>query len=359
MTLAQIKDQAAAAAKAALEARTASEREKIFQDAFANADHNKKESKLVAGRFLKALVEGDQATLKDLSVGVDANGGYLTPLEFAGVLVEKLYKLPVIRSVATRFPMASDKLEISTEASTPQVNWVNELATITQSDPTFGTVVLQANDLIGISRMSRQLLADADVNVGIVDWVVGRFAAAIGRAEDATFMAGTGVGQPSGIRNAAGVNSVAQAGATLAGDDIIDLFYKLPIQYRQQGTFLIPDAVASKVRKLKDSSGRYLWADTFEGNGLLASASNPTILGRPVLIQDDIPTNLGTGTNESEIWFGDCSYYAIGDREQIFSEVSTQEGSSFEKHRAAVKVGERVDGKVTQVEAFAKLTAVV
>lgn len=358
MTLAEIKAKASEAATLALEAKTAEEREKIFADAFAKADHNKAESKLVAGKFIKALVMNDHAVLKDLSVGTDANGGYLTPLEFAGVLVEKLYKLPVIRPYATRFPMASDKLEISTEASTPTVNWTNELATITQSDPTFGTVVLQANELIGISRMSRQIIADADVNVGIVDWVISRFAEAIGRAEDAAFMAGSGSGQPAGIRGTAGVFTVAQASASLAGDDLINLFYVLPIQYRQKATFLLHDTRAALVRKLKDSSGRYLWADTFEGNGLLASASNPTILGRPVLTQNDIPTNLGAGTNESEIWFGDLSFYAIGDREQVFSEVSTQEGTSFAQHRAAVKVGERIDGRVTQAEAFAKLTAV-
>lgn len=358
MTLAEIKAKAAEAAQAALQAKTAEEREKIFAEAFKNADHNKEDSKLVAGKFIKALVLGDQATLKDLSVGTDANGGYLTPLEFAGVLVEKLYKLPVIRPYATRFPMSSDKLEVSTEASTPSVNWTNELATITQSDPTFGSVTLQANELIGISRMSRQLIADADVNVGIVDWVISRFAEAIGRAEDAAFMAGTGTGQPLGIRGTAGVASVAQVGASLAGDDIINLYYTLPIQYRAKAVFLMHDTRAALVRKLKDTSGRYLWADTFEGNGLLASATNPTVLGRPVLIQNDIPTNLGAGTNESEIWFGDLSFYAIGDREQVFSEVSTQEGTSFEKHRAAVKVGERIDGRATIGEAFAKLTAV-
>jgi HK97 family phage major capsid protein len=358
MTLAELKMLADTTAKKAQSAKTTEERAKLFDEAFAGADHNKEKSKLVAGKFIKALVMGDSATLKDLSVGVDANGGYLTPLEFAGVLVEKLYKLPVIRPYATRFPMTSDKLEVSTEASTPTVNWTNELAVITQSDPTFADVTLQANELIGISRMSRQLIADADVNTGIVEWVISRFAESIGRAEDAAFMAGTGTGQPLGIRGTAGVGTVAQVGANLDGDDIINLYYTLPIQYRANAVFLMHDNITKLVRKLKDTSGRYLWADTFEGNGLLASATNGTLVGKVVLTQNDIPVNLGGGTDESEIWFGDLSFYAIGDREQIFSEVSTQEGESFEKHRAAVKVGERVDGKATQGEAFAKMTAV-
>ena len=359
MTIEEIKALAHETAQKALKAKTEQERSKIFDEAFKDADHNKVESKQIAGKFLKALVENDKEVLKDLSVGTDANGGYLTPTEFSGLLIEKLYKLPVIRQFATRIPMTSDKLEMPAEATTVAVSWTNELATITQSDPTFGTVTLNAQELIGISRMSRQLMADSAMTPSLVDWIVSRFAEAIGRSEDAAFMAGTGTGQPKGIRQTSGVGSVAQVGAALAGDDLINLFYTLPVQYRTNAMWLINDATLAKVRKLKDSSGRYLWADSFEGNGLLAPGGNGTLLGKPVLVQNDIPTNLGDDTDESEVWVGDLSYYVIGDRETIFSEVSTQEGDSFSKHRAAVKVGERVDGKVAQVEAFAKLTAVV
>ncbi len=340
--------------------RNASEVEKkaIFDKAFGEADHNKPEGKAKVGAFLKALVNRDEVALKDLSVGTDANGGYLAPTEFSGMLIEKLYKLPVIRPFATKMPMGSDKMEVPTEATTVSVNWTTELATITQSDPTFSEIILSVNELIGISRMSRQVLNDAAIQTSLTDWGMGRFADAIGRAEDTAFMTGSGSGQPKGIRQYTISQAAAQAGANLAGDDVIETFYTLPIQYRQRAVWLIHDAVTKKIRKLKDSSGRYLWSDSFEMGGLLQPGQFPTLLGRPVLIQNDIPTNLGGGTNESEIWFGDLSFYVIGDREQVFSEVSTQEGTSFEKHRAAVKVGERLDGQLAITEAFAKLTAV-
>lgn len=359
MNLEQVRIAAAEAAQKALAADTVEQRKEIFESAFKDAQHNTVESKLKVGSFFKALANNDQAVLKDLSVGTDANGGYLTPLEFSGMLIEKLYKLPVIRPFATRMPMSSDKLEVPTELTTVAVNWTAELGTITQSDPTFSEIVLSVNELIGISRMSRQLLNDSAIQVGLVDWIVSRFAAAIGRAEDTAFMVGTGTGQPKGIRTYTISQSVAQAGGALTGDDLISLYYALPIQYRKNAVFLLHDAVAAKIRKLKDSSGRYLWSDNFITGGLLTDASYPTILGRPVLIQNDIPVNLGAGTNASEIYFGDLSFYLIGDRDQIFSEVSTQEGTSFAQHRAAVKVGERIDGQLSLTESFAKLTAVI
>lgn len=358
MNIEQIKEAAAAAAKEAIKAESAAKKKEIFDAAFADADHNKKDAKKRVGEFLKAMTLRDEAALKDLSVGTDANGGYLTPLEFSGMLIEKLYKLPVLRPLATRMPMTSDKQELPIEGNAVAVNWTAELATITQSDPTFSNLTLAVNELIGISRMSRQLLVDSAIQYSLVDWIVGRFAAAIGRAEDTAFMTGSGSGQPKGIRQYTISQAVAQAAASLAGDDLINLYYTLPIQYRQNAVFIMHDNVSKLVRKLKDSSGRYLWSDNFESGGLMQAGSFPTLLGRPVIIQNDIPVNLGAGTNESEVWFGDPQFYVIGDREQVFSEVSTQEGTSFEKHRAAVKVGERVDGQLALTEAFAKLTAV-
>jgi hypothetical protein len=40
------------------------------------------------------------------------------------------------------------------------------------------------------------------------------------------------------------------------------------------------------------------------------------------------------------------------------AETSTEEGTSFAQHRLALKVYERLDGKPTMPEAYAKLTAV-
>lgn len=345
----------------------------IFAGYMKDAAHNSVEGKKVVGEWLKALANGDSAkmfeivkansfagaTMKDLSDSVDANGGYLTPLQFSGMLIEKKYKLPVIRALATVMPMSSDKMEVPVESTTPTTNWTAELATITQSDPTFSEIVLSANMLIGISRMSRQILIDSAIQYTLVDWITERFAKAIGRVEDAAFMVGTGSGQAKGIRQYTFSQTATQAGAYLSGDDVINTFYNLPIQYRANAVWLINDKIAKGIRKLKDSSGRYLWSNNFESGGLYQGAIFPTLLDRPVLIQNDIPTNLGAGTNASEIYFGDLSYYVIGQREDVFMEVSTQEGTSFAQHRAAVKVGERLDGQLSTTDAFSQLTAAI
>ncbi len=348
------------ALEAAKGAETPEEKLALFEKAFENAEFKTTESKLKVAKFFNALVKGDTVALKDLSEGVDADGGYLTPTEFAGMLIEKRYKRPTLRQFATSMPMSSDKMEVPVEGNAVTVGWEAELDDINQSDPTFTGIVLTPYMCAAISRMSRQVLADAAINVNLADWVISRIADAINREEDKAFAVGTGTGQPTGFRTytAVGGQSIAQAGANLAGDDIINLYYALPEQYRENAIFILHDNIQKLVRKLKDSSGRYLWSDTFENGGLRSAASYPTLLGRPVVTQNDLPVNLGAGTNESEIHFIDFSYYVIGDREGISSEVSTQEGTSFQKHRAAVKVVKRVDGELSTTAAWAKLTAV-
>lgn len=352
------------------------DRDANIDDAIKNADHKSVAGKKIIGEYFKALALDDQKSIvsilketgtfnesnvvvKDLADSTDANGGYLTPLQFSGMLIEKKYKTPVIRAHATVMPMSSDKMEVPVEGTAPSVNWTAELATITQSDPTFTEIILAVNMLIGISRMSRQVLIDAAVQYSLSDWVMGRIAAALGRGEDTAFMAGTGSGQPKGIRQYTFTQTATQAGANLTGDDIISTYYGLPVYYRDNAVWIINDKILKGIRKLKDTSGRYMWSDNFQTGMLIQPGIFPTLLDRPVIIQNDIPTNLGGGTNASEIYFGDLSYYIIGQREQVFSESSTVEGTSFAQHRVAVKVGQRLDGQLSTTDAFSQLTAVI
>ncbi len=305
-----------------------------------------KEQKVM--KFFQAVVFGDNATAKALSEGTGTEGGYLVPTEFRAAVVEKMYKEGVIRPRATVIPLTRDKMEVPAESGGVTVYWTGENSAFTESNPTFAQVVLNTNKLTGLSKMSRELFADTAVN--LMDYIARLFARAFNTEEDKKFMTGSGTGEPKGLRQYT-VTSVAQAGANLAADDIKELFYTLPVQYRSRASWLIHNTRIKLVDKLKDSQNRYLWADG------LAGAPN-TLLGRPVLEQNDIPTNLGAGSDESEIWFGDLSYYLIGDREEMGVETTTQGAGAFENHQVAFKVWERIDGQLGITDAFVKLTAV-
>ncbi len=312
------------------------------------ADHKQLEGNAKIAKFLQAVVTGDYAVAKDLSEGTGSAGGFLVPTEFRALVLEKLNKDAVIRPRATVIPMSRDKMEVPAESGGVTVYWVGESTAITSSDVSFAQIVLNTNKLAGLSAMSRELFEDSAV--AVVDYVGRAFAKAFQAEEDKKFMTGSGTGEPKGLRQYA-VTSLAQAGANLAADDVIKLFYTLPVQYRRNAVWLMHNSIIKLVRLLKDSQGRYLWTD-----GL--GDAPATLLGRPVLEQNDIPTNLGGGTNESEIWFGDLSYYLVGDRQEMGIETTTEGAGAFEKHQVVVKVWERLDGQLGITDAFVKLTAV-
>ena len=300
-------------------------------------------------KFLTAVVMDDKVTAKALSEGTPADGGYLVPNEFRASVIEKLLKKAVIRPRATVIPLKRDKMDVPAEANAVSVYWTNENVALTESNPTWGNVTLNTNKLTGLSKMSRELFADSAIS--IVDFVSRKFADKFAAEEDAKFVAGSGTGQPKGIRTYTFAQTLAQAGANIAADDIKKLFYKLPVQYRTNAVWILHNDVIQKVALLKDTTGRYLWSTGLEG-------APATILGRPVVEQNDIPVNLGAGTNESEVYFGDLSYYLIGDREEISVESTTEGAGTFENHQVALKFIERLDGQLGLTESFAQMTAV-
>jgi HK97 family phage major capsid protein len=300
-------------------------------------------------KFLRAVVIGDAKVAKQLAEGTGADGGYLVPVEFRASVLEKLVKEAVIRPRATVIPMGRDKMEVPAEAGGVTAYWVAENTDLTPSEPDFDQIVLNTNKLTGLSKMSRELFADSAVNVS--DYITRMFAKKFAAEEDLKFMTGAGTTEPTGLRTYT-VTDTPQAAASLVGDDLIALFYSLPVQYRRNAVWLMHNSIIKLVRQLKSViDGRYIWTD-----GLADAPA--TILGRPVLEQNDIPIDLGTGTDESEIWFGDLSYYLLGDRQTMEVETTTQGAGTFEKHQVAIKLIERIDGQLGLTDAFAKLSAV-
>lgn len=211
-------------------------------------------------KWLQAIATGDLVTVKALSEGTGADGGFVVPTEFRAIVVEKLHKMSVIRPNAQIIPMGRNKIEVPTEGSAVTASWKAENTALVESNPTFGQIVLDTNKLTGLAKMSRELLSDTPIN--LVNYVADQYAKAFAKEEDKAFMAGSGTGEPKGIRTYV-IGSTAQAGANLVADDLIGQFYALPSQYRANASWLINNAVISKVRKLKDADGRYLWTDGF------------------------------------------------------------------------------------------------
>jgi len=253
------------------------------------------------------VMRGLPAVFNDLSVGTDTKGGYTVPDEFEAVLIEALQDENIMRQVANVIQTSSGDTKIPVVATKGTAFWVDEAATIPTSDDTFGQVTLSAYKLATRIKVSEELLNDSVFN--LEQYIAREFARRIGVKEEEAFIGGDGVGKPLGLLAAAGgaqADVVAAKPNAISLDDVLDLFYGLRTPYRRNAVFIMNDATVKAVRKLKDSTGQYLWAPSIK------DATPDTILNRPLYTSIFMPS---VAPEAKVMLFGDFSYYWIADRQ--------------------------------------------
>lgn len=277
-----------------------------------------------------------------LQVGTDSEGGYLVPDEFERTLVEALEEENIFRSLANVISTSSGDRKIPVVASKGSASWVDEEGTIPESDDSFGQVSIGAYKLATLMKVSEELLNDSVFNLEA--YISREFARRIGNKEEEAFFTGDGAGKPTGILAATGG---AQLGVTATGttaitlDEVLDLFYSLKAPYRNRAVFVLNDATVKAIRKLKDSTGQYLWQPSIQ------AGTPDTILNRPLYTSAYMPA---LAASAKTIVFGDFSYYWVADRQgRVFKRLN-------ELYATTGQVGflatQRVDGKLILPEAI-------
>lgn len=294
----------------------------------------------------------DEYKAKAQTIGTDSEGGILVPLTVDQNIQRTLEYISPIRQIARVISNAPAKLRLPS-ASGGAAYWIPEATTITSTAVTFASKDLVPEKLASIiPGITMEFLQDVAVNPSAQTLLEQQLATKAALKENDAFVNGDGTDKPWGFRSSAVTPlSVAQAGASLTYGDLVALMFKLPTAYRNQGTFVLPSAVLAKIVALKDSQGRPLFIPA------VSDSAPATILGRPVVIVDEIPTNLGDDTDESEIWYGVFSDYVIGDRLGTTFDLGTA-GDDFNKAQYTLRMVKRVGGIPTSNN-FAKLTAVV
>lgn len=236
-----------------------------------------------------------------MTEGTNAQGGYTVPTEQSSEIIRLIHDDNVIPALARNFPMSTWKRTFPKQLTAVSVAWTDEGATKSKSKPTFGQLTQTAKKLAVIVKMTDELLEDNSVEMA--NFVREIVAEAMGDEIDRVGLVGnTGAGDPfMGVLYATGVNSVSMAGASLAGDDIIDLFQAVKVAARKRGTLVTSTMGETLMMKLKDQQGQYLWSPP-QGD------VPARIWNKPYVVSDQIPTTLGTGA-QTAMLFGDFSKY--------------------------------------------------
>jgi len=329
----------------------------------------KKAERELNQKFYKALAERDTATLKELQAEIakqysekaladgqnitnNGDGGYLVPVTLANAIREQLAYVSPIRQIATVIANMPAKLDLPFENAIPTTYWVSEGVAATQSKSTVTKSQLVSYKMAGFGKFSHESLVDTAVNPELQNFVAQRFALSLSQLENSAFVGGDGSGKPLGFRSGTFTTATgAIAGTALAYADLVKAFYGVHVASRGNGVWVMSTKAISLVVGLTDDNGRPIYVPA------MSATAPATVLGRPVYEVTEIPSNLGTGTDETEIWYGDFKNYIIGDREGLRINFGTT-GTDLESDMISLVIFKRVAGIPTYGTAFYKLTGV-
>lgn len=279
-----------------------------------------------------------------LSIGEDAEGGYLVPDEYERKLIERLDDEVFFRKMANVIRTAGGDRKIPVVTGHGEAAWMDEGEQFKESDDTFGQTSISAYKLGTLIKVSDELLNDSVFDVP--SYISREFARRIGAKEEEAFFVGDGKGKPTGLfdKTAGADTGVTVAGTSITFDDVMDLFYSLRAPYRNKASWLLNDSTVKAIRKLKDGNGNYIWQPSVK------EGEPDRILNRPYKTSIYVP-EIAAGNRV--IAFGDYSYYWIAERQ----------GRSFKRlnelYATTGQVGflacERLDGKLILSEAIKTL----
>lgn len=197
----------------------------------------------------------------------------------------------------------------------------------------FTKIPVNAYKLASLAKLSCEFAYDSQFD--IEKYIKNRMGQSFAEAEDKAFIGGNGTTEPTGILHATNGAQTGITSKSLTLDSVIGLFLSVKPKYRKNAVWLMNDTTALTLRKMKDSDGGYLW-----------NITNDTILGKPIVICNEMP-NIASG--KKPVAFGDFSFYNIIDR----SPVSIK--PIKELYAANGRVGyvgyERLDGGLIRTEA--------
>lgn len=233
----------------------------------------------------------EQIQLKALSVGTDADGGYLVTPSMAQTIAALISESSPMRALASVETISSDSLDLIEDTGEMAAAWVaedGERADTTTAQ--IGRNSIETHEMFAQPKATQKLIDDASID--IEGWVAQKVAEKFARLEATAFISGDGSGKPKGILSYTAGTSWGQVQQVLSGTDgtvtadgLIKLYYALKDEFAKRATFLMHRTTVQAVRLLKEATtNQYLWQPG------LAAGTPDTLLGVPVALAADMPT---------------------------------------------------------------------
>ena len=264
-------------------------------------------------------VQVDTPELYNRAVNSGGAGAFVPPQYLTSAWAEYVRAGRPTANLATQLPLPEEGMVVNVpRVTTATATGVQEAEgdTLANADLDETTLAIPVRTIGGYTDITRQAIERGQLFESVV---MGDLAADYAAKLDAQVLNGTGAdGQHLGILNTVGINAVTY---TDASPTLVELWPKMAsavgqvVSQRFSGptaAILHPNTWAWMLSTL-DANGRPLVTSGANGpNNAAAISTVPqyegtagTLMGLPVVLDGNLPTNLGAGTNETRIIFAD------------------------------------------------------
>jgi HK97 family phage major capsid protein len=305
----------------------------------------------IFGDYLRYDEKGLEATeLKALQAGIDADGGYTITPEVSSKIISRIFESDPIRQLASVMSISTGALEMLEDLDEAEATWEGErVATDETGTPQLNMKRIPVHIMSARPRATQVLLDDSGINVE--SWLSNKVATKFARKEGASFVTGTGVGQPTGFGtydawDTAGTFEFGKVEQQNMGhasqfttDGLLKVKFRLLEEYLMRSTWLTNRLNVLDIMLLKDGDGQYIWRPG------LTEGTPSILLGLPLRMSTTVAT---TASSALAIYLADWKeFYMIVDRQGI----SVQRDPYTAKPFVEFYTRKRVGGDVVNFQA--------
>lgn len=257
----------------------------------------------------------------------DEHGALLLPQEVIDRISEKIKYLSPMRAISRIMTVSGNSVEMLVDEKSMDAGWAGKDDTTRNetTTPHLRKITIPVYEIYARPKASKRLLDDAKIDVE--QWLINKIAEKFAMLENQAFINGEGEDKPKGFlqyqtstdaERDFEVLQIFYTGAKGKFQDkmtainlLIDMVCSLKPVYVKNAKWLMSRSALAAVRRLKNGDGVGIWQPS------LAESMPSTLLGYPVIIDDDMPA-LDEESGSKSIAFGDFSSgYQIIDRQEL------------------------------------------
>lgn len=272
--------------------------------------------------YEKEVVEAT-AQIKSNNAQSGEAGGYLIPEEHTSELIDlAVANTPVFEMGPTVLRNLRGELPIPKTTGRPTAYWVGEEEEATESETTFGEIVLRPKTIAAFTKVSRRLMHQSSNTIEGV--IRGELVKSFGLGINTALLTGSGTDKvPKGISNFSGLTATAAIG-TNGGRFTIDKAAEMAMNIDvanmlngNLGYIVRPEVLSYMLReRVAQFSGQPSGTgQPISGSNIIMShAELEATLGYKIRTTTLLgnTTVKGTGNSGSDVFFGDWSQLTVG-----------------------------------------------